>query len=90
MKLAKKIFIKNFKFIIKNKYQLKKQNNKKSTYYSRNTVNYSKLTKINLTKHTIQKYNLIRSLIFPPFQYPVVNGQIVKKILYKKKKIKLN
>ena len=90
MKLAKKIFIKNFKFIIKNKYQLKKQNNKKSTYYSRNAVNYSKLTKINLTKHTIQKYNLIRSLIFPPFQYPVVNGQIVKKILYKKKKIKLN
>jgi len=90
MKFAKKIFIKNFKLIINNQYKLKKQNNNKSTYYSRKAINYSKISKINLTKNTLQKYNLIRSLIFPPFQYPTVNGQIVKKILYKKKTIKIN
>ena len=34
-------------------------------------------------------HNKIRSLIFPPFQIPVVNGIRVKKSLYKKNKIYL-
>ena len=87
IKFSKKIFIKNFRLILKGKYNLINQNLKNGTYYSRNSVVYSKLVNIKLKKHTLTNHNFIRALIFPPFQLPIVNGIAVKKSIFKKKKI---
>ena len=81
------LFIKNFRSILKGKYNLINQNLKNGTYYSRNSVVYSKLVNIKLKKHTLTNHNFIRALIFPPFQLPIVNGIAVKKSIFKKKKI---
>ena len=87
IKFSKKIFIKNFRSILKGKYNLINQNLKNATYYSRNSVVYSKLVNIKLKKHTLTNHNFIRALIFPPFQLPIVNGITVKKSIFKKRKI---
>ena len=42
-----------------------------------------------MKKPTLNLHNKIRSLIFPPYQVPIVNGIKVKKSLYKNKKIYL-
>ena len=89
MKFSNKLFNKNFKKIINNKYREKKQILSNGKYYSRKSVNYRKLYKINFVKHSLKIHNKIRALIFPAFQYPVVNGLIVKKSIYKNKKIYL-
>ena len=75
--------------IIKTKYNTKKQNLSKGDYYSRNSVNYKKILKLNMKKPTLKLHNKIRSLIFPPYQLPIVNGIKVKKSFYKNNKIYL-
>ena len=89
MKCSVLVFKKNIVKIIKSKYNTKKQNLSNGTYYSRNSVNYKKISKFNIKKPTLKLHNKIRSLIFPPYQIPMVNGIQVKKSLYKKNKIYL-
>jgi len=83
------LFKKNLNKILNNRYKLRKQNLNRGTYFSRKTVNYQKILKIKMKKHSLSVHNKIRSLIFPAFQYPIVNGVKIKKSIYKNKKIYL-
>ena len=49
-----------------------------ATYYSRSHVNYKQET-INFNQEKSKIHNEIRSLIFPPYQYPLINGVKIKK-----------
>ncbi len=84
-----KLFKKNIYKILNNNYSLKKQNLKKGSYFSRNTVNYKKLVFLKNITHNKSTHNKIRSLIFPPFQLPIYNGKKIKKSIFKNNKIKL-
>lgn len=87
MKYSVKIFQKNFLKIIKKKYNLKKQKDKFSSYYPRNFVDYKNDNKLINKSNSIKNHNQIRSLIFPPYQLPIVNGKKVSKSTYKNNKI---
>ena len=89
MKYSFLLFKISFKKIIKGNYKLKKQNLKKGSYFSRDSVDYKKLKIIKKIDNTMYTHNLIRSLIFPAFQLPVYNGKKIKKSIYSKNKIKL-
>ena len=71
------------------KYKFKKQNLKLGSYYSRKSVNYNQIKRINFINNSLKTHNKIRSLIFPAFQLPIVNGMKVKKSVYKNNKIYL-
>lgn len=87
MRYAVIIFKKNFQQIVDNKFKLKRQNKSKATYYPRKYVNYKKEKFISFKKSSKKIHNMIRALIFPPFQFPVVNNKIVYKSSYMKNKI---
>ena len=59
------------------------------SYHGRDTVNYKKKIKINMKDFSVRTHNIIRSLIFPAYQYPLVNGVRVAKSIYRNKKIYL-
>ena len=80
---------KNINNILTSNYNLKKQNLSNGKYYKRNSVNYKKILNFNMKKTSLKFHNKIRSLIFPPYQFPVVNGMQVKKSLYKDNKVYL-
>ena len=71
------------------KFTLKKQKLANGSYYSRKSVDYKKICNFNIKKHTLSFHNKIRSLIFPPYQIPIINGVKVAKSIYKNKKIYL-
>ena len=87
MKYSLKLLKKEFINILNKKYILKVQKNDKSSYFSRNSVNYDKMKKMKLNRINKSSYNKIRAFIFPPYQLPIVNSKVVKNIKYKNKKI---
>ena len=89
MKLSIRLFKKNLNKIINKKYSLRKQILSNGSYYSRDSVNYKKKIKINMKDFSVRTHNIIRSLIFPAYQYPLVNGVRVVKSVYRNKKIYL-
>tara|TARA_Y100000590_G_scaffold469567_1_gene658315 strand:- start:2092 stop:2862 length:771 start_codon:yes stop_codon:yes gene_type:complete len=89
MNCSVKLFKKNLYKIMKSSYKEKKQILSKGSYYKRSSVDYKKIIKINTRKQTLRIHNKIRSLIFPPYQMPIVNGIQVKKSIYRKDKIYL-
>jgi methionyl-tRNA formyltransferase len=84
-----KLFKKNIKKILRDNYSEKKQKLKYGSYFNRKSVDYTKIVNIKELNHNLKTHNLIRSLIFPPFQLPIYNGNKIIKSIYKKKKIKL-
>lgn len=89
LKYSFKLFKKNINRIIKNKYTSKKQLIKNGSYFSRKSINYTKIIKINKLNHNLKTHNKIRSLIFQPFQLPIYNGNKIVRSIYKNRKIKL-
>ena len=89
MRYSLLLFKTNFNRIIRGNYKLKKQNLKKGSYFSRESVNYSSLKKIKKIDNKMSTHNLIRSLIFPAFQLPIYKGKKIKKSIYRNNKIKL-
>ena len=89
MNCSVNLFKKEYQNIVDSKFFFTKQNLKKGSYYSRKAVNYDKIKFIKNFKSNLTTYNKIRSLIFPPFQYPIINGKEIKKATYKKGKIHL-
>jgi len=89
LKNSFKLFKNNIKNILNNNYADKKQNKKLGSYFSRKSVNYNKIINIKELSHNLKTHNLIRSLIFPPFQLPIYNGRRIIKSVYKNKKIRL-
>lgn len=89
MKYSVIIFKKNLKRILNNQYNLKKQNFKKGSYFNRESVNYPELVNIKKIDNRLKTHNLIRSLIFKPFQLPVYNKKKIIKSIFKKNLIKI-
>lgn len=89
MSTSVKLFKKNFNNIIRKKYINKKQNLKKGSYFSRDSVNYSKLIHINKIYNNLSFHNKVRALIFPPFQLPIYNGKKIIKSIYNRNKTKI-
>ena len=85
LSLAKK----NLNNIINNKYNLRKQILSNGRYFNRKCVKYKNMVKIIMNKSSLKNHNRIRSLIFPAYQLPLVNGVKVLKSIYKNKKIYL-
>ncbi len=83
------LFKKNIKRILSGNYRIKKQNLKKGSYFSRQSVNYKSLINLKEIKHNLTTHNQIRSLIFEPFQLPIYNDKKIIKSIFKKKKIRL-
>ena len=90
MKYSTLLFKKNLNGIINNKYISKKQILSSGSYYARDSVNYKKKIRVNIRDTSLKTHNKIRSLIFPAYQYPIVNGVKVFKSIYKNKKNLLN
>ena len=80
---------KNLFKVLSNNYKSKKQKLSNGSYYSKSSINYKKIIKFNVKNFTIKKHNKIRSLIFPAYQFPIVNGIAIAKSIYKNKKVYL-
>ena len=89
MKSSFLLYKKNFVKIIKNNYKEKKQNNKRSTYFSRSSVNYDKMKHFSIKNMNLKFFHMIKAFIFPPLQLPLVNSKLVKNIRLINKKIVL-
>ena len=89
MKFSIILLKKNLFKILDNNYKLKKQKLNYGSYYSKNSINYKKIIKFKVKNFTIEKHNKIRSLIFPAYQFPIVNGAQISKSIYKNKKVYL-
>ena len=68
---------------------IKKQNSKKGSYFNRESVNYPELVNIKKIDNRLKTHNLIRSLIFKPFQLPVYNKKKIIKSIFKNNLIKI-
>ena len=73
------LFKKNIDRILNNKFNAKKQNLNKGSYFSRKSVNYKKLVNFKKIDNNIDTHNKIRALIFHPFQLPVYNDKKIIK-----------
>ena len=89
MKFAITLFKKNLYKIINRKYKSRKQILKRGSYFNKSCIDYKKIIKINMKKSSLKIHNKIRSLIFPAYQLPIVNGANIKKSIYKNNKIYL-
>ena len=83
------LFKKNIRRILNGDYRIKKQNQKKGSYFSRESVDYKSLIYFKEIKNNLTTHNQIRSLIFEPFQLPIYNDKKIIKSIFKNKKIKL-
>ena len=89
MKYSIILLKKNLFKILNSKYKLNKQKLSRGSYYSKNSINYKKIIKFKGKNFSIKKHNKIRSLIFPAYQFPIVNGAQIAKSIYKNKKVYL-
>ena len=89
LKYSTILFKKNLNKILQNKHKKIKQNTKKGSYFSRKSIDYKKLINIKKIENNLKTHNMIRSLIFEPFQLPKYNGLLIKKSIFKNKKIKI-
>lgn len=79
MDTSVELFKNNLKNLIEKNYCLKKQKLSEGNYFSINSVNYKDLLNINIENEDLCTHNKIRALIFPAFQYPIVNGKKVSR-----------
>jgi len=89
MKFSLKLLKINFNKLLNNNFKLKKQDQNKATYFSRNSVDYKKMKYFYLQKFNIKILNKINAFIFPPLQLPLVNNKLVKKVILNKKNYKV-
>ena len=85
-----KIFKKNYSKILNKHYNLKKQIESKATYFPRNFIDYNKEKMIKKKINSQEFHNKIRALIFPPFQYPILDNKKITKKIFKKNNVYLN
>ena len=84
MKTAVKLFKSRIEDITYDNYKSKPQNEELAgKYYDRNSVDYKTIKSMVVEPKDLETHNKLRALIFPAFQYPIVNGKEVKRSLYK-------
>jgi len=82
MSSASKLFIDMFDLIVSGNYTSTEQKQSDASYFSRKSINY-KEEKVNNEGDLNTIHNQIRSLIFPPYQIPIVrNKEIIKSKLF--------
>ena len=89
MKTSVKLLKKNLKNLINGRYKTRKQVLKKSSYYSRKSVDYSKMKYFYLKKLDLKNFNKIKAFIFPPLQLPLLNNKKVSEIKLLKNNFKI-
>lgn len=75
--------------LIENRYRKYRQSNLNSSYYSRGSIDFSKVA-IDLKKTSFEIHNQVRAFIFPEYQLPKINGKAISKSLLTDEKIQSN
>jgi len=84
MNTAVKLFKCKIEDILDNNYKSKPQDdNLAGKYYDRKSVDYKTIKSMVVEPYDLETHNKLRALIFPAYQYPIVNGREVKRSLYK-------
>jgi len=84
------LFKKNIVNLINNNSTCYKQSNILSSYYSKKSLNFSKIN-IDLNKTALEIHNQLRAFIFQEYQLPIIkNSKIIKSILTNKKINRIN
>tara|TARA_B100000902_G_C27216009_1_gene866984 strand:- start:245 stop:988 length:744 start_codon:yes stop_codon:yes gene_type:complete len=84
MKTAVDLFKCKIENIIDNDYTSKPQDDELAgNYYGREDADYKSLRDFKIENYDLETHNKLRALIFPAFQYPIVDGKEVKRSLYK-------
>lgn len=89
MKISVKLLKKNFKKILNGHYKTRKQVLKRGSYYSKKSVDYSKMKYFYLNKLNLKTFNRIKAFIFPPLQLPFLNNKKICKIELLKNNFKI-
>ena len=83
MKTAVKLFKCRISDILYDDYKSKPQNVELAgKYYGKEDADYKSLKNFKIEKYDLETHNKLRALIFPAFQYPIVDGKEVKRSLY--------
>ena len=83
MKTAVKLFKSRIEDITYDNYKSKPQNEELAgKYYGKEDADYKSLKNFKIEKYDLETHNKLRALIFPAFQYPIVDGKEVKRSLY--------
>jgi len=83
MKTAVKLFKCRISDILYDDYKSKPQNEELAgKYYGKEDADYKSLKNFKIEKYDLETHNKLRALIFPAFQYPIVDGKEVKRSLY--------
>ena len=84
MNTAVKLFKCKIEYIIDNNYKSKPQDEKLAgKYYDRKSVDYKTIKSMVVKPYNLETHNKLRALIFPAFQYPIVEGKEVKRSILK-------
>ena len=84
MNTAVKLFKCRIGDILYDDYKSKPQDEKLAgKYYDRNSVDYKTIKSMVVEPYDLETHNKLRALIFPAFQYPIVDGKEVKRSLYR-------
>lgn len=84
MKTAVKLFKCRISDILYDDYKSKPQNEELAgKYYGKEDADYKSLRDFKIEKYDLETHNKLRALIFPAFQYPIVDGKEVKRSLYR-------
>jgi methionyl-tRNA formyltransferase len=83
------IFKKNIFKLLRNNFSCFKQKNTKSSYFSKNSINF-KMINIDLNKTAFEVHNQLRAFIFKQYQLPLIKGRKIlnSKILKSKSRTK--
>lgn len=83
------LFKKNFDNIISNNFTSSPQENTKSTYFSKKSIDYKNLI-INYKKTSFEIHNQLRAFIFEEYQLPTINNKKIKSSVLLNEKIEKN
>jgi len=89
LKYGYKLFIKNIKNILEDKYIVKPQSPINSTYFSKSSIDFQNII-INLIQTSYQIHNQIRAYIFEEYQLPKINNIYIKRSILLDEKINSN
>ena len=89
LKFGYELFKENITSIINCNIISHKQSNIKSTYFSKNSIDFKNI-KIDLRKTSFQIHNQIRAFIFKEYQLPSINNKKIIKSVLTSEKIKRN
>tara|TARA_Y100000389_G_C17366752_1_gene466727 strand:- start:22 stop:843 length:822 start_codon:yes stop_codon:yes gene_type:complete len=89
LKFSIELFKKNIDDIMCNNYKAISQEGFKSTYFSKQSIDYNNLT-IDLKKTSFEIHNQLRAYIFKEYQLPIIENKKIKSSVWSNEKIEKN